>query len=244
VVESIDGQGFDDAELKAYRALAPTLSNWSIQRDVPMHISQIDSTEITTGNARTSLLNPYLEAAWAVPGTGAMSDDFRRYASLYREALSSNSSAYQFLCFFKIIEGIQARRGRLNSDARRENREVRRYDERLPIDRAACLGWLKAVFYGRPDWDPMSLTQIFPDNVLGKKVSRVVESDLRPLRVKIAHAVLDSGEPTLMADEGLDLQKIAQWLPLTKCIVRRMLKDEFPTEFLPFLQEDGTVGDA
>ncbi len=26
-----------------------------------------------------------------------MSDEFRRYASLYREALSSNSPAYQFL---------------------------------------------------------------------------------------------------------------------------------------------------
>jgi hypothetical protein len=206
-----------------------------------MHISQMDSTEIATGNARTSFVNPYLEAAWSVPGMGAMSDDFRRYASLYREALSSNSSAYQFLCFFKIIEGIQARRGRLNSDARRENREPRRYDERLPLVRAACQGWLQAVFYNRPEWDPMSLTQIFPDNVLGKRISRVVDSDLRPLRVKIAHAVLDSGEPTLMADEGLDLQTIAKWLPLTKCIVRRVLKNEFPEEFLPFLEEDGNV---
>ena len=26
-----------------------------------------------------------------------------------------------------------------------------------------------------------------------------------------------------------------------KCIVRRLLKDDFPGEFLPYLREDGTV---
>ena len=241
VLESIDAQGFDDAELNAYRALAPSLSNWSLQRDVPMHISQTDSTEIATGNSRTSLVNPYLEAAWAVPGSGTMTDEFRPYASFYREALSSNSAAYQFLCFFKMIEGIQARRGRLNAAAREENREPRRIIERLPSDTAACEGWLKAIFYGRPDWDQMSLEEIFPREVVGNKISRVVESHLRPLRVKVAHAILDSGEPTLVADEGLDIQKIMKWLPFTKCIVRRMLKNEFPADFLPFVAEDGTV---
>ncbi len=197
MLESIDAQGFDDAELKAYRALAPTLSNWSLQRDIPMHVSQVDSTEVVTGNARTSFVNPYLETPWAVPGVGAMGEEFRQYASLYREALSSNSSAYQFLCFFKIIEGIQARRGRLNRKAREERRDPKHHDGRLPIDRGACVGWLKSIFYSRPEWDAMSLNEIFPDDVLGKKTSRVVESDLRKLRVKIAHAVLDSGEPTL-----------------------------------------------
>jgi hypothetical protein len=66
-------------------------------------------------------------------------------------------------------------------------------------------------------------------------------STVWPLRVWIAHAILDSGEPTLLADEGLDLQKLTKWLPLAKCIARRMLKVEFPPEFLPFVAEDGSV---
>jgi hypothetical protein len=152
VIESIEAQGFDDAELRAYRALAPTLSNWSLQRDVPMHIWQIDSTELATGSSRVSLLNPYLEAAWAVPSSGEMSDEFRRYASLYREALSSNSPAYQFLCFFKIIEGIQGRRSRINGQARKEGREPRRHDERFPPDQAGREKWLKAIFYASSAW--------------------------------------------------------------------------------------------
>jgi hypothetical protein len=39
----------------------------------------------------------------------------------------------------------------------------------------------------------------------------------------------------------MDLREVYKWLPLTKCIVRRMLKNEFPDEFLSYIKEDGTV---
>ena len=55
------------------------------------------------------------------------------------------------------------------------------------------------------------------------------------MRDRIAHAVLDSGEPTLSADEDLDMREIYKWLALMKCIVRHMLKSDFPKEFLPYL---------
>jgi hypothetical protein len=99
---------------------------------------------------------------------------------------------------------------------------------------------LRALFYGRPEWDPMSLDEIFP-KVLGKKVSRLLDADLRPVRVKIAHAILASGEPTLMADEGLDIQRATKWLPLTKCIVRRMLKNESRPSSCRFFQKTGRL---
>ena len=241
VIESVDALGFDDAELKAYRALAPTLSVWSIQRDIPLRVFQIDSTEISTGNSRTSLVTPWLEMALAVPPRGNMTDEFRRYASWYREALNSDTPAYQFLCFFKIIEGVQKRRARMATEARSRGQEPRRYDERLPADRGDCERWLNTIFYSRPPWDPMTIGQIFMPEVLGKKLSHITETQFRPLRVQIAHAILDSGELTLLADEGLDLRKLTKWLPLARCIVRRMLKVEFPAEFLPFVAEDGSV---
>jgi hypothetical protein len=28
---------------------------------------------------------------------------------------------------------------------------------------------------------------------------------------------------------------------LVRCMARRMLKNEFPTQFLPYLKEDGTI---
>jgi hypothetical protein len=241
VLPAVDALNFDDAELKAYRSLAPTLSIWSIQRDIPLQIYQIDSTELTTGNSRMAVVAPWLEMPFTVPPHGTSGDEFRRYASLYREALNSDTPAYQFLCFFKMIEGIQGRRARIAAEARSRGEEPKRYDERLPESRADCERWLKAIFYSRPPWDPMTIDQIFVPEVLGKKLSQIIETQFRPLRVRTAHALLDSGEPTLLADEGLDLQKLSRWLPLAKCVARRMLKNEFPAEFLPFVSEDGTV---
>ena len=75
----------------------------------------------------------------------------------------------------------------------------------------------------------------------GKKFTRIIDDYLRPLRVRIAHAVLDSGALTLSADEEMDIQQVFKWLALTRCIVRHMLKSDFPSEFLPYIQSDGTV---
>jgi hypothetical protein len=62
---------------------------------------------------------------------------------------------------------------------------------------------------------------------------------VRPVRDRIAHAVLDSGELTFSADEDLDIREIYRWLSLMKCLVRHMLKSDFPYEFQPYLNENG-----
>ena len=89
----------------------------------------------------------------------------------------------------------------------------------------------------------MSLESIFQPEALGKQCAAVVAGVLRPLRDKIGHALglLEGEELTLSADELLHTEEVNRWLPLTKCIARRMLKNEFPSEFLPYLKEDGTV---
>jgi hypothetical protein len=90
--------------------------------------------------------------------------------------------------------------------------------------------------------DAMALTSIFLPEILGKSLKYVIDKKLYPLRVDVAHAISSqTGELTLSIDELLHTQKLNQWFPLTKCIVRRMLKNEFPTEFLPYVKEDGTI---
>jgi hypothetical protein len=108
--EAFLANGFSDAEQKAYRALASSLSNWSVHLDIPLHIHQVDSVQVTTGNSRMSMTTPFWEVPFAVAPTAQLQPGFRGYASLYREALSSSSSVYAYLCFFKIIEGIISRR--------------------------------------------------------------------------------------------------------------------------------------
>jgi hypothetical protein len=233
---------FSDAEQKAYRALASSLSNWSVHLDIPLNICQVDSTHLASGNTRMSMSTPIWEVPFSVAPTVELKPEFRGYASLYREALGSNSPVYAFLCLFKIVEGIQSRRQRLAVEAKRSGIAFIRPRRRVPEKPEERIPWLNAIFPIRQAWDPMALDSIFRPEALGKKFGDVIDKILAPLRVNIAHALsLQSGELTLSVDELLHTQQVNNWLPLTKCIVRRMLKDEFPTEFLPYLKEDGTI---
>jgi len=38
----------------------------------------------------------------------------------------------------------------------------------------------------------------------------------------------------------LHTQQVSRWLSATKCIARRMLKNEFPSEFLSYVRDDGS----
>jgi len=66
---------------------------------------------------------------------------------------------------------------------------------------------------------------------LGKKIYYVVDNELDPIRNRIAHTVLRSGEPNLSIDDGLDIALVNEWLPLTKCIARFLLKSAFTDVF-------------
>lgn len=233
---------FHEAEQKAYRALAPSLSNWSVHLDIPLEIYQVESTEVKSGSIQMSMTTPYLKVPFAVAPTAELKIEFRGYASLYREALNSTSAVYQYLCFFKIIEGIQARRTRLKREAKKINQAFSRPIRVLPIEKSDMIAWLNALFAVRPNWDDLSLSSIFPPEVRGKDITEIIENLLKPLRVNIAHALTaTSGELTLSVDELLHIQNVGKWLYLTKCIVRRMLKDEFSGEYLSYLGEDDIV---
>ncbi|PYU27409.1 MAG: hypothetical protein DMG32_07155 [Acidobacteria bacterium] len=240
--EPFDATGFHDAERKAHRALASSLSNWSAHLDIPLYVIQVESVEVRTGNTQTSILTPHLEVPFAVTPTANLQPEFRGYASLYREALNSNSPVYQFLCLFKMIEGMLKRRARLGLEARKAGKTLTRPHENIPARIDEAIPWLNAIFPIRRDWDRMALTSIFPNEVLGKSFKHVIDKDLYPLRVDVAHAISSqSGELTLTVDELLHTQNLNKWLPLTKCIVRRMLKNDFPEDFLSYLREDGTI---
>lgn len=58
-----------DAERRAYRTLAPALSNWSAQLDIPLRIWRIHVTAMETGATQISITNPFSETA-PVSGTG------------------------------------------------------------------------------------------------------------------------------------------------------------------------------
>jgi hypothetical protein len=222
----------NNAEHKAFRALATALSNWSAHLDIPLDIVQRETIEVATGNVQTGIVPPYLEAPFAVAPTNNPSNEYKGYVSLYREALSSSSTVYRFLCFYKIIEGLRARRTRLERTANRGGASYSVPAEVFPATPGDLVNWLNALFPIHREWDAMSIESAIPHDVRGRGIQEFVTGTLKQLRNNLAHALLEpSGELTVSADELLDIQQVHQWLPITKCIVRRMLKMIFPRSF-------------
>jgi len=244
VSDPFDARSFDDAMQKAYHAIAPSLSNWSVHLDVPVQIAQIDATELRTGAARTQFQTPPLEARLAVEGEPKLESEFRYYAGLYREALNSNSPAYKFLCLYKIIEGVRVRRNRLAKEARMSGAEPVRFNfEEVPSEPSALRPWLNSI-YGVREWPQQTVDQVLPLEVRGKRFGQIVESVLRPLRNEVAHGILDSGEPGMSTDDMLKIERVNMLLPLTRTIVRWLLKNSFREQFMHHIPDPDAAKSA
>ena len=223
------------AEEIAFRALAPSLSEFSLQLDIPLEIAQIETKDLSTESCHVTITVPFFNVPMIVAPLSRTEPDFRGVASLYREALNSNSPVYQFLCLFKIIEALRARRKKLQRAAKAANRGPTPLPpEDFPTSYHDIRTWLDALFYVRPAWSLAALDSAVPPEVRGKSFDEVIADLLNPLRVNIAHALFeDTGrELTISYDDLLDTRKIAKLVPLVKCIVRRMMKTDFRAEFL------------
>ncbi len=76
----------------------------------------------------------------------------------------------------------------------------------------------------------MAITQIIPNEVLEKKVTTIRDQHFRPLRLGIAHALLDTGEITVILDKMKYIQAVNKWLRLCRICARWMLLSDFPHE--------------
>jgi len=232
----------NSAEKAATTSMQSLLSNLSAQLDIPFIIELVEVTEIATKARGISFTAPFPATAMAVSGEGAMKDpEFEHAMALYREALNSNTSTYRFLCFYKIIETSRKRRERLGRKSKAAVKPTREGEQIPAHAKAEMEKWLKAIFHINRDWDEGVLQQIFIPEVLGKKINNIFDNQLRPIRDKIAHGILDSGE-FLLLDKSDDRDLVSKWLPFLRCAARRVMKNDFD-DFLRFLDEDGTVSE-
>lgn len=226
----IEAGSFSEAEVLVNYAAAPMLSSLSVTLDVPIHVDHIRSERLGVGLMRLAYVTPFtyrkLQRAEQWIGVSAA---FAAYASLYHEGLSSNSVFYRFLCFYKIIEGIDGRRRRLKREARKNGgRYTDPQGETVPDGDFA--NWLHSLFPTPPKLGPDHLETMFPHEARGRPFYEVVGKHLRPLRARVAHFLTSEGEP-LAAHDLRDVSAVQRWLPLTRLIVRRSLRNEFPEDF-------------
>lgn len=237
-LDEFDAANLSDAALRAHQALSRSLSNMSVCLDIPVNIYQIDVTEIRTGSLRMTLKSPFKAVAGLMAPAGQITEDQQVYSSLYREALNSSSSNYQFLCLYRVIEGLRERRNRLRGqlalEAKSREQTPPSYpDERIPNNTNEQIEWLNALYQVAREWDAMAIQSVFIKDILDRRVRNLIDKgeELHKLRNKIAHAVLDSGEPIISIDNGVDLEEVEKWLPITKFLARFLLKDAFPDMF-------------
>jgi hypothetical protein len=231
---------FGDAALRALHAIGPGLSSLSAFLDVPVNIYQIEVTEVRTNTRRIGIKAPFREVIAWLPAIENASVDQQKYVSLYREALNSTSSNYMFLCLYRVIEGLRYRREKNRAmvvvDARSKGEKPEAQpDEIIPSDSKEQIEWLNALYAEPQQWDEDALNAIFITDVLGRRMRNLIDKgqELHKLRNKISHAVLDSGEPMISIDNGLDIEEVEKWLPIAKFAARYLLMDSFPQIFKP-----------
>ena len=140
------------------------------------------------------------------------------------------------MCLFKILEALVARRKRLTREAKRKKTNYVSTEEVLPNTPAEVKTWFEGLFYIRPPFDLSTLDSAVPQDLRGRKAADVIEADLKPFRDKVAHALFGSGgELRLSSDDLNHTHSITKRLLVTKCLVRRMLKNDFPADFLNHL---------
>jgi hypothetical protein len=227
-----DASDFQDAYNRSTVALTPALSHWALRLDVPIEIYQTDIVELRTGSIRFTAKNAFLEASFGADLTrGELPRELQSYASVYREALLSNSPIYEFICYYRVVESIHGRRKRLSREAKSRGESLSFTAERYPASPEALRRLLDEIFLIKPPtWNDIIVGSLLLPEIAGKEFTLIDERYLNPLRDRVAHAILKPNLPELRADDALHLEEVNKWLPVTKCMARRLLINEFPSQ--------------
>ncbi len=217
---------FPEAEKIVFGAASPFLSAMAFELDVPVRLTQMDVTQMSTHNGSMTYTCPYTDM---VP-TGNDHNNVpyvQSLLSLYREGINSNSPNYQFLCWYKIVEGANVKRGEETTLLKKAL--PMKFVERLEKTKVEQRKRLEEIFpivhlFGATDerWD-----DIVPDEVLDWKFNRVREQKLEPLRNRIAHMISEpSGDLSLTPDSRENARQVTKWISLLRFIARAMILNE------------------
>jgi hypothetical protein len=98
IVGTFHANNLHDAYAKAYRALAPFLSYWSVRLDLPLNIFQTDTKETRRGALRLESRVPFPDTLMPTNVGGPIKGDLRGLASVSTERLLPQTVTHTNSC--------------------------------------------------------------------------------------------------------------------------------------------------
>ncbi len=227
----LEADSFKEAEHAAFDSVSPFLSAVAFESDVPVRIAQLDAKQASTQQASMTYTCPYSDAALPSPDALTTIPYIQSLVSLYREGINSNSQNYQFLCWYKIVEGIYWKRDdeRAARPAGSKQDPTSKIEERLPQTKQEMRRSISDMF---PTVGTSGLTDqrwdgSIPDEALDWKFRRIQQERLEPLRNKIAHMLAEpSGDLSLSPDTREHMVEVTKWITLLRFMARVMIQNE------------------
>ena len=227
----LEASSFKDAEHIAFDSISPFLSSVAFESDVPIRVAQLDVKQTSTGRASMTYTCPYPDASLPPSENLSTAPYIQSLMSLYREGINSNSQNYQFLCWYKIVEGIYWKRDDERAAKPKGSRRdpTSKIPELVPDSREELRRSISSIFptvgtKGLADarWDGS-----IPVEVLGWKFGRIRQDHLEPMRNKIAHMLAEpSGDLSLSPDTRAHTVEVTKWITLLRFMARVMIQNE------------------
>lgn len=228
----LEAASFSEADRIAFGAVSNFFSALAFELDVPVRLGQLNIEQTSSQNGSMTYTCPYPDVHLTAAGTDLNSTPYiQSLRSLYREGINSNSMNYQFLCWYKIVEGVNwKRKQELSAQSSNAKMEFKlQTPEILPSTkeemRKALAGLLPLLgSAGTQDerWD-----HAVPSEVLGWRFNRIRQEKLEPVRNKIAHMLSEpSGDLSLSPDTHSHRAEVTTWVTLLRLIARVMVRNE------------------
>ncbi len=218
VLTRVLASDFIDAERITSNIVLPLLSWWSFFYDVALDITGYEIYEENTDVRKWAMGVVGKTKDFKVGASGSVGivkPIQRTVIAAYREALNSTNVFYQFLCFYKVIEGTRKIRSQHRRDTLSAGKSYKDPAEKMP-----------SKYEYLPIHDPLVLSLFKP--YLNKKFNSILDQFRELLRNAVAH--LDPMADSLIADNFDDLMKCEKALPVIKYMAREMLRNELMTD--------------
>ncbi|MGT2476620.1 methylamine utilization protein MauJ [Paraburkholderia terrae] len=199
---------FAEAEQVAWNLISDMLSMWSFRHDSAVDISGYQIREVTSHVIRTSFGIVGAPKIIDINLGGPSTQERRSLLAAYREATNSTNPFYQFLSFFKVVEGVhktRVQRRKANSKKGAVREEI---IERFPTSAADF---------------PENLSDV-AQSLAGKRYNAVVDEMRATVRNALAH--LNPLDTYLTADRYGDIRQCEMRIPTLRFIARQMLASE------------------